>query len=58
MKEVKCVLALDEKEFTTEKGEVIKFVDMKIKLDNGVSVPVKCSFKQDKRLIKFLYSQK
>lgn len=57
MKEIKCVLNLEEKDFTTDKGDIVKYIDMKVKLDNGITVPVKCTFKQDKKVVKVIYNQ-
>lgn len=57
MKEIKCVLQMEEKDFTTEKGEVIKYIDCKVKIDNE-TIPVKPTFKNDKRIVRFIYNQK
>lgn len=58
MKEIKCVLYLEEKDFVTKEGEIIKYIDMEVELDNGIAIPVKCTFKQDKKVVRFIYNQK
>jgi hypothetical protein len=58
MKVVKnCELVLNEKQFTTEKGEVVNYIESVIKLPNGLSLKVTAS-KQDKKVVKYIHQEK